>query len=822
MAETTTSQQIWASRDQIRNQIIGFYKSYMELENVDLTKSSWNSFVIEILSTLTTNVLFYQISTYKEFFLTKAQLPESILNLAAFLGYSAGNASSATVDAFMVIPFGFEDANTEITIAEGFKFEAEGGIFFSTDYITTIIVTNNSAVRIIRQQGNSTFDVPVTIDVDANEFSFALPVRQFQTLTQEFIISEDLQTYQFTSLDVPLSDQISSLDVDIKPPTSAGYEQWTEVSSLFLMDETTKGYVARRTDTGLTLGFGNGLIGVQPDPGSTVLVTTELTDGADGNIITGKISGGERIYNTTVAGITEIVQYEVTNLVPATGGSDEESLEEVRRNSIINLTSLERLVSEEDYQNANVIIDDSPLGQNSLPVLKRSDLTINEITLFTTLLFLDGLVPTRNIKYTFPATSYVPRNTILTQDGIDYYTIYDMYVDVINSVASYVYILFIVEQIPSLVTSYGSTYNLYSDLFIAEKDGIGATFALEYHSDEVDSDLSECEMEILETGAKYNMSTDSSATQFILIFPDNTVIPSGENTYYFTITHPVEGLIAQYQATFTFREDLQDFVISDAVTDGTSYVVYDVPTVQKEYYDGINQVDFETQVLQVLLSTVTFKDYKMLTDFVNLKFANTTGVMNNMQLNPVTIPAVIDILSVPPTSCSLADRYIVLNGTGAWLGHDDDIATCNDATALTWVFTKAKTEQMTYVTNKSLKYLYCESGWVVPSYNIPLDISVDVFKTSTYTGSLTELTDAVRSALVEAFTDRFGINISLYRSELIDVIQEVEGVEHCRLIQPESSIFFDFDINDFTQEQLLSYGPEYVYFTEDTISVRIF
>ena len=85
--------------------------------------------VIEILSTLTTNVMFYQISTYKEFFLTKAQLPESILNLAAFLGYNGSLASAATVDAAMVIPFGFEDANTEFTIPEGFNFNPSIGLY---------------------------------------------------------------------------------------------------------------------------------------------------------------------------------------------------------------------------------------------------------------------------------------------------------------------------------------------------------------------------------------------------------------------------------------------------------------------------------------------------------------------------------------------------------------------------------------------------------------------------------------------------------------------------------------------------------------------
>ena len=78
------SSQIYTSRDSIREQISAEVKNYMELNNVDLTKSSFLSFIIDTISTLTGNLLFYQISTYREFFLTKAQLPESILNLSAF------------------------------------------------------------------------------------------------------------------------------------------------------------------------------------------------------------------------------------------------------------------------------------------------------------------------------------------------------------------------------------------------------------------------------------------------------------------------------------------------------------------------------------------------------------------------------------------------------------------------------------------------------------------------------------------------------------------------------------------------------------------
>jgi hypothetical protein len=135
-------------------------------------------------------------------------------------------------------------------------------------------------------------------------------------------------------------------------------------------------------------------------------------------------------------------------------------------------------------------------------------------------------------------------------------------------------------------------------------------------------------------------------------------------------------------------------------------------------------------------------------------------------------------------------------------------------------FTEGKTDQMMTVSDEGVKYIYSESGWVIPNYEIPLQISLDVFVSDTYTGTLGDLTQDIRETIVEAFTDRFGINVYLYRSEIIDVVQEVDGVEHCRLIQPESSIFFNFDIDDFSQEQLLQYSPEYVYFTEDDISIR--
>jgi len=812
------SSQVFKSRDQIRSQITTMLKSYLELENVDLTKSSFLSFLVEILSTLTSNVLFYQLSTYREFFLTKAQLPSSIYNLAAFLGYKPAGAKASNVNLFFTFPFTFQDPVVEFTIKDAFKVTSDSGIEFRTYYSTTITITNNSQVRVVVTEGNKIYNIPV--DITSDNFSFVLPFSQYQINSQEFQISQDLKKYQFVSLNASFSGQVSTTEVQVKPPGSSGYETYTQVSSLFLMDSMTKGYVKNRTDAGIELQFGNGLIGYQPDPGSTVLITNILTNGLSGNVISGSIKSGERLYTTTITGVPKVVQYNLINTSSAFGGHDEESIEQTRQNSIASLTTLKRLVTENDYVNANVVIENSPIGQNSLPVLKRSDLKVNEISLFSTLNYLDTLVPTRDFYESF-TDLYIPRETVLTDtDGSEFYTVFDMEIDPLNSIANYTYILKEIQQIPSLVTSYGSTYNLYCDLLKVKRVGNGAEYQLNFKSDEADSSITTARFEILETGYTQPMVNDT--TSFIIFFPDYKTIPKGELTYYFTIAH-TSGLVGQYQARLIFRNSLEDFTMSDVVqSDSSTFIVYDIPTISKDFYDNIDQVDFELNVFQTMLNTMTFKDYRMLTDFVSFKFANTTGLMKNMQLNEVTKPAVIDILSIPPTTGVQGDRYIVENGTGDWVGKDNQIATLFDSTGMIWVYTLPKMDDLLYITNKGKKYIYGDLVWVVPEYTVPLQIEIEVVKSTSYSGSLPDLANLVRQTLVEAFTSRFGINTPIFRSEIIEATQGISGVDHCNLIKPESNIFINFNLKDLTQEELLRYGPEYMYFTTDNIAVRIF
>ena len=828
MADKSLSNQVYLSRDQIRNQVIEYAKGYLEMDQIDLTKSSFLSFVINTFATLTSNLLFYESSVYREFFLTTAQLPESVYNLSAFLGYNTKEAAYATCNALIRIPLTFTDNSASFRIKEGHKFYANS-IEFVTYYITDITVTNNNSASVVITEGSKVYNLPVSIDTtSANDFSFILPLRQYKSSAQEFQIDSDIRVYQFVTLDVPVTGKVASLSVAVRSPGSTSWQLYTEFQSLYLMTSTDYGFVNRKTGSGRRLYFGNGLIGIQPEAGSTVLVTIIETLGYDGNVISGSISRGERIYHTDHAGITKNVNYTVINPSSAIGGEDEETVDEVRSNAITNLTALGRLVSESDYSNANIIVPFSGMAMNPIAVLKRSDVKVNDIQLFTALVFEDVIVPSRNEYATLSyGITNLPRGSIVyDQDNFQYYTMFDMTFDYLNNEALYHYIAKTLEKIVALSTTYINTFDIMADKISISRSGLSATYELSYNSTETDYPLCSCVMEILETGETFNMINDYHNKKFIYQFLDYRLIPDDDTTYFFTISNTISQ-VATYSASFTFRKNLREYMLSSMTADGTSMVVYDIPVVEKNYYDSIDQDSFELNVMQQMINSFESYKYRMLTDFLNLKFVNTFGRMGNMKYNKVSkLPALDSGLDAIPNvkTLSLGNRFIVSGKEGgAWTGHKNEIATCSgiDGTNVTWMFVEAVTNDIINVTTKKTKLLFTGFNWIVPEFTVPLIVDIEVFKQTTFTGSDTELANTVRSTLLTSFSSRFGPNVALYRSEIISVVQGIDGVNHCNLIQPTSDIFFDFDLQDLTQEQLLVYTPEYVYFSSFEINVKI-
>ena len=59
------------------------------------------------------------------------------------------------------------------------------------------------------------------------------------------------------------------------------------------------------------------------------------------------------------------------------------------------------------------------------------------------------------------------------------------------------------------------------------------------------------------------------------------------------------------------------------------------------------------------------------------------------------------------------------------------------------------------------------------------------------------------------------------KSEILQVIRSVSGVQYAELILPKVDIRFKYQIQDLPQDELLDYTPQLVAFTQDTISITL-
>ncbi len=814
---TSTSSDIFLSRDKIRLFMIEMLKYYGDLQQVDLTKSSFLSYFIDNMSTFTSNILFYATSVYKEFFMTKAQLNESVLNLSAFLGYSSRSAKYSTCDVLITIPLQFESNNVSFTIPNDFKFYA-GEIEFNTYYSVNISVIDNINSKVSLQTGNKIYDLPVYINSEGSEFSFLLPVRQYKIIEQEFQVDSDLQAFQFLEFDVAFEGQPSSVEVSVVSPNgfSVTYEKF---NSLYLMNNTQYGYISKRTSNGLKLYFGNGLMGFQPEPGSKINVTIYTTLGSDGNIIAGSINKGNRIYLTNENNEVKLVDYSCINPSPALNGENEEDINEIRNNAINNLVSMSRLVSETDYINMNTILKNNIFGKNSLPILKRSDLKCNEIQLFTTINFNDEFIPMRNGKIELnDSTDYIPKLTEITINDEEFYTFFDLEIDRINSSANYSYIINEVSLVPILNYTYNSEYEGITivDLNVKKTENSGR-FELTYNGED---EYAECSLRILQNGKVAEMTNDPINKCFYYEFTPYTTFPKDNVNIYFTISNPEIGDISTFSTSLTFRKPLKSIMMSNVICDSTSTIIYDVPLIKKEYYNEIEDKKFfELSCFQNIIN-LELENFRMLTDFTNIKFTTTCGKLDNMRFNNVSSLPVIDIISSPPDLPVSGDRYIIdKNPTGEFSEHRNKIC---QYTGSNWIYMDVSTDDMIFVENKNYKYIFTGTEWVQPIYDIPVKLQLDVFTDQSYTGNKVDLINTIKDTLIETFYETFGNNTNLYRSRIIKTVQSIDGVSHCNLIHPKSNIFFDYDIDTFIQEELFEYSPQLVHFTRDSININIF
>jgi hypothetical protein len=200
------------------------------------------------------------------------------------------------------------------------------------------------------------FETTIEVTLQAGQLSVSVSAKQGVTVENETIGTTSPASspnQQFLSTRPPLIDTLTLTINNIS---------WSKVDNIFDLSPGELGFTAKPDENGLAIiTFGNGVFGAIPPANQDVVVTYRVGGGANTNVTSGTITEiiGGTIHDTDNIPITTI---KVVNAEGASGGQDEESIEEARVNIPRSVRSMDRFVSREDFQKIPQLFEDAVVG----------------------------------------------------------------------------------------------------------------------------------------------------------------------------------------------------------------------------------------------------------------------------------------------------------------------------------------------------------------------------------------------------------------------------------------------------------------------------
>lgn len=253
----------------------------------------------------------------KEAYLSSATQLLSVYNIASTLGYipSNGSPSSGTVT------FITDNPGVAVLVPVG-----------------TQLVAVNVAVPVI-------FETQASVLVPSTGGTNSVAVTQGTTEHLVPIGVSDGTLGQ--SLTLPQLDAIDGT-VQVWVQTAVGSEEWVEVAYLIDSGADSKVYALATDQTGATtVTFGDNTNGMVPAVGLQIWATYRVGVGSAGNLIAGAVS----TFVTPISGVSvQLASDGVTSTATAmTGGSDPETIEQIRANAPTVFQAQYRAVSPQDF-----------------------------------------------------------------------------------------------------------------------------------------------------------------------------------------------------------------------------------------------------------------------------------------------------------------------------------------------------------------------------------------------------------------------------------------------------------------------------------------
>lgn len=185
------------------------------------------------------------------------------------------------------------------------------------------------------------FETREDVTLVTGNLSVSVEAIQGQTITETVGTTSLANTpnQQYVSTKQPIFDTITLIIQNIT---------WTKVENIFDLEVGQRGYTAKPNQDGFALfTFGDGNFGAIPPAGFPITVTYRIGGGSNTNVNSKTIT---EILSTIMDTNSNIVSLSVTNLAAASGGTDQESVDQARINIPRSVRSMDRFVSREDFQ----------------------------------------------------------------------------------------------------------------------------------------------------------------------------------------------------------------------------------------------------------------------------------------------------------------------------------------------------------------------------------------------------------------------------------------------------------------------------------------
>jgi len=329
-------------------------------------------------------ISFYQDRVANEGFLSTAQLRKSVIELLKLVDYSLDTSAPSSVGVMFdidvsatdtFIPIGFKVSTTATDTTEAVEFETtQSGTIpaghTGTTSIDTIIPVGGTSADFGDTTGmvstgslmlwNGSEGEIVTIDTvasptvtwleptdyaysttaDNKASPYILNVTQGSQVNSESVAtSNGLASQSYRLVNTPVVGPTIEVVV-----TESGVDVTYVAVDNFISSTSTDRHFTYTIDEEdrATIVFGNGTLGKIPPLGSPIVASYKIGGGASGNVGAGQINS---IVSSSPNNVTG-----VTNSVPASGGSDRESIDEAKVNGPLSVKTNDRAVTKEDYE----------------------------------------------------------------------------------------------------------------------------------------------------------------------------------------------------------------------------------------------------------------------------------------------------------------------------------------------------------------------------------------------------------------------------------------------------------------------------------------